>query len=184
MKYFSIENSVDRVHGLIDRAAVDRAAPWSTVDRRHRAQLELAERRHAAPKLTAMARGGRRRRRGAHRGQNRAARWRGCVDGGEEWNTTSVLGVGQLGARMSGARWGKMLQGKWPRRRHLLYGRRGDRGEGKRCGEGNGRRRFINVPIMREEARGRPFDEGEMKGVGRRFSSTPTGCGSSVEGGR
>jgi hypothetical protein len=111
MKYFSIENSVDRVHGSVDRAAVDRAAPWSTVDRRHRAQLELAERRHAAPKLTAMARGGRRRRRGAHRGQNRAARWRGCADGGEEWNMTSVLGVGQLGARMSGARWGKMLQG-------------------------------------------------------------------------
>jgi hypothetical protein len=69
MKYFSIENSVDRVHG-----SVDRAAPWSTVDRRHRAQpelaRELAERCHAAPKLTAAARGGRGRRRGAHRGQN------------------------------------------------------------------------------------------------------------------
>jgi hypothetical protein len=26
------------------------------------------------------------------------------------------------------------------------------------------------------EARGRPFDEGEMKGRGHRFDSTPTGC--------
>jgi hypothetical protein len=34
MKYFSIENSVDRVHGLVDRAA-----PWSTVDRRHQSSL-------------------------------------------------------------------------------------------------------------------------------------------------
>jgi hypothetical protein len=31
------------------------------------------------------------------RGQNRAARWRGCAGGREEWNTTSVLGVGWLG---------------------------------------------------------------------------------------
>jgi hypothetical protein len=30
---------------------------------------------------------------------------------------------------------------------------------------------------MEEEARGRPFDEGEMKGVGRRFGSAPSGCG-------
>jgi hypothetical protein len=48
MKYFSIENSVDRVHG-----SVDRAASWSTVDWGHRARPELAERCHAAPKLTA-----------------------------------------------------------------------------------------------------------------------------------
>jgi hypothetical protein len=69
MKYFSIEKSVDRVHGLVDRAA-----PWSTVDRRHRARLELtgelAERCHVAPKLTAAAREGRGRRRGDHNGQN------------------------------------------------------------------------------------------------------------------
>jgi hypothetical protein len=32
------------------------------------------------------------------------------------------------------------------------------------------------VPVMGEDARGWPFDEGEMKGVGRRFGSTPTGC--------
>jgi hypothetical protein len=48
---------VDRVHG-----SVDQAAPWSTVDRRHRARRELAgelaERRHAAPKLTAVVREG------------------------------------------------------------------------------------------------------------------------------
>jgi hypothetical protein len=36
---------------------------------------------------------------------------------------------------------------------------------------------------MGEEARGRPFDEGEMKGVGCRFSSTPTGCGRAMDGG-
>jgi hypothetical protein len=30
---------------------------------------------------------------------------------------------------------------------------------------------------------GRPFDEGEMKGVGRRFGSTPAGCGRVTDGG-
>jgi hypothetical protein len=44
-----------------------------------RVRPELAEvltvRRYGAPKLTAAARGGRGQRRGAHRGQNRAARW-------------------------------------------------------------------------------------------------------------
>jgi hypothetical protein len=106
MKYFSIENSVDRVHG-----SVDRAAPWSMVDRRHRDRpdlaRELAERRHAAPKLTAVVWGGRGRWRGAHRVQNRATRWRGCAGGGEEWNMTSVLDVGRLGAWISRARWAK-----------------------------------------------------------------------------
>jgi hypothetical protein len=33
------------------------------------------------------------------------------------------------------------------------------------------------------EARGRPFDEGEMKGRGRRFDSTPTWCGWATDGG-
>jgi hypothetical protein len=79
--------------------------------------------RRAAPRGTKAHRGGaggRGRRRGAHRGQNRAGRWRGCVGGGEEWNTMSVLGVGQLRARISEARWGKTLWGKWPRWWHLL----------------------------------------------------------------
>jgi hypothetical protein len=40
------------------------------------------------------------------------------------------------------------------------------------------------VPVTGEEARGQPFDEGEMKGVGRRFGSTPTGCGSVMDGGK
>jgi hypothetical protein len=35
---------------------------------------------------------------------------------------------------------------------------------------------------MGVEARGRPFDEGEMKGVGRWFGSTPTGCGRVADG--
>jgi hypothetical protein len=39
------------------------------------------------------------------------------------------------------------------------------------------------VPVTGEEARGRPFDEGEMKGVGRRFGSTPTWCGRVMDGG-
>jgi hypothetical protein len=64
--------------------------------------------------------GGRGRQRKAHQGQNRAAQWRGCASGGEEWNTTSVLGVGRLRAQISGARWGKMLQWKWLRWWHLL----------------------------------------------------------------
>jgi hypothetical protein len=39
------------------------------------------------------------------------------------------------------------------------------------------------VPVTGEEARGWPFDEREMKGVGRRFGSTPTGCGRAMDGG-
>jgi hypothetical protein len=39
------------------------------------------------------------------------------------------------------------------------------------------------VPVTGEEARGRPFEEREMKGVGRRFGSTPTGCGRAMDGG-
>jgi hypothetical protein len=34
-----------------------------------------------------------------------------------------------------------------------------------------------STPVTGVEARGRPFDEGEMKGRGRQFDSTPTGCG-------
>jgi hypothetical protein len=30
---------------------------------------------------------------------------------------------------------------------------------------------------------GQPFDEGEMKGVGRRFSSAPSGCRRAAQGG-
>jgi hypothetical protein len=63
-----------------------------------------------APKLTTAARGGRGRRRGAHRGQNRATRWRGCAGGGDEWNMASVLGVGWLRARISRDRWGKCCE--------------------------------------------------------------------------
>jgi hypothetical protein len=33
-----------------------------------------------------------------------------------------------------------------------------------------------SMPVTGVEARGRPFDEGEMKGRGCRFDSTPTGC--------
>jgi hypothetical protein len=39
------------------------------------------------------------------------------------------------------------------------------------------------VLVTGEEVRGRPFDEGEMKGVGRRFGSTQTGCGRVMDGG-
>jgi hypothetical protein len=39
------------------------------------------------------------------------------------------------------------------------------------------------VPVTGEEASGRPFDEGEMKGVGCWFGSTPTGCGRAMDGG-
>jgi hypothetical protein len=38
----------------------------------------------------------------------------GRCDAGGEWNMASVLGVGWLGARISGARWGKTLRVKWP----------------------------------------------------------------------
>jgi hypothetical protein len=40
-----------------------------------------------------------------------------------------------------------------------------------------------STPVTGVEARGRPFDEGEMKGRGRRFDSTPTGCGWVTDGG-
>jgi hypothetical protein len=36
---------------------------------------------------------------------------------------------------------------------------------------------------MGEEARGRSFDEGEMKRVGRWFGSTPAGCGRAMDDG-
>jgi hypothetical protein len=69
------------------------------VDQRHRARSELVgeltERRHATPKLTTAARGGRGQRHGAHRGQNRATRWRGCTGGGEDRSSAAVLGVGK-----------------------------------------------------------------------------------------
>jgi hypothetical protein len=39
------------------------------------------------------------------------------------------------------------------------------------------------VPVTGVEARWRPFDEGEMKGVGFRFGSTPTGRGRATDGG-
>jgi hypothetical protein len=39
------------------------------------------------------------------------------------------------------------------------------------------------VSVTGEEARGRPFDEGEMKGVGHRFGSTLAGCGRAMDGG-
>jgi hypothetical protein len=59
-----------------------------------------------APKLTAAARGGRGRRRGAHRGQSRAARWRGCAGGVEDQSSAAVLGVEQVEARRSETRSG------------------------------------------------------------------------------
>jgi hypothetical protein len=40
-----------------------------------------------------------------------------------------------------------------------------------------------STPVTGVEARGHPFDEGEMKGRGRRFDSTPTGCGWETDGG-
>jgi hypothetical protein len=46
----------------------------------------------------------------------------------------------------------------------------------------NGRRRFINAGYG-SGTRGRSFDEGEMKGRGHRFDSTPTGCGWATDGG-
>jgi hypothetical protein len=39
------------------------------------------------------------------------------------------------------------------------------------------------MPVTGGEAWGRQFDEGEMKGVGRWFGSTPTGCGRAMDGG-
>jgi hypothetical protein len=40
-----------------------------------------------------------------------------------------------------------------------------------------------STPVTGVEARGRLLDEGKMKGRGRRFDSTPTGCGSAMDGG-
>jgi hypothetical protein len=39
------------------------------------------------------------------------------------------------------------------------------------------------MPVMGVEVRGRPFDEGKMKEVERRFGSTPTGCRRATDGG-
>jgi hypothetical protein len=40
-----------------------------------------------------------------------------------------------------------------------------------------------STPVTGVEARGRSFDEGEMKGSGHRFDSTPTGCRWATDGG-
>jgi hypothetical protein len=40
-----------------------------------------------------------------------------------------------------------------------------------------------STPVTDVEARGRPFDEGEMKGRGHRFDSTLAGCGWATDGG-
>jgi hypothetical protein len=37
--------------------------------------------------------------------------------------------------------------------------------------------------VTEVEARGRPFDEGEMKGRGHQFDSTPAGCGWETDSG-
>jgi hypothetical protein len=39
-----------------------------------------------------------------------------------------------------------------------------------------------STPVTGVEVKGRPFDEGEMNGRGRRFDSTPTGCGWTTNG--
>jgi hypothetical protein len=54
-------------------------------------------------------------------------------------------------------------------------GGRAGRSGGKRSS--GGRWCFIKAPVTEVEVRGHPFDEGEMKGVGRRFGSAPSGCG-------
>jgi hypothetical protein len=59
----------------------------------------------------------------------------------------------------------------------------GEAAEGKGDGRSSGGRScFIKVPVTKEEARGRPFYEGEMKGVGSRFSSAPSRCGRVAHG--
>jgi hypothetical protein len=77
--------------------------PWA---RGHSAAGALTVRRYRAPKLTAVARGGRGRRRGAHRGHIRAARLRGCAGGGEDRGSAVVLGVEQVEAWRSETRSG------------------------------------------------------------------------------
>jgi hypothetical protein len=59
-------------------------------------------------------------------------------------------------------------------------GRAGRSGGGRSSG---GRWCFIKASVTEEEERGWPFDEGEMKGVGRRFSSAQSGCGRAAHGG-
>jgi hypothetical protein len=46
-----------------------------------------------------------------------------------------------------------------------------------------GRWCFIKALVTKEEARGQPFDEGEMKGLGRWFGFAPSGCGRAAHGG-
>jgi hypothetical protein len=59
---------------------------------------------------------------------------------GGEWNMTLVLGVGRLGARISRARWGKMLQVKWMSLTtpFIVSGRRGEVALGRRVTGGSG----------------------------------------------
>jgi hypothetical protein len=61
----------------------------------------------------------------------------------------------------------------------------GEAAEGRGDGQSNeGQWCFIKAPVTEEEVRGWPFDEGGMKGVGRRFDSAPSGCRRVAHGAR
>jgi hypothetical protein len=96
--------------------------------------------------------------------------------GGANW-TTRGLGRegGERGADLSAV---KMVGGVMPFYRvwEAVEGSGGGAVRGTAGGTSS-------TPVTEVEARGRPFDEEEMKGRGHRFDSTPAGCGWATDGG-
>jgi hypothetical protein len=112
-----------------------------------------------------------------------ASGWRGSDGrasakggGGRANSTTRGLGRegGERGVDLSAV---KMASGVAPfyRVREAMEGSGGGAVRGTAGGASS-------TPVTGVEARGRPFDEGEMKGRGHRFNSTPAGCGWETDG--
>jgi hypothetical protein len=112
-----------------------------------------------------------------------ASGWRGSDGrasakggGGRANSTTRGLGRegGERGVDLSAV---KMASGVAPfyRVREAMEGSGGGAVRGTAGGASS-------TPVTGVEARGRPFDEGEMKETQHRFNSTPAGCGWETDG--
>jgi hypothetical protein len=109
------------------------------------------------------------------RGSEDRASAKGGSDGANSTTRGSGREDGERGADLSAV---KMVGGVAPfyRVREAVEGSGGGAVRGTAGGTSS-------TPVTGVEARGRPLDGGEMKGRGRRFNSTPTGCGWATDGG-
>jgi hypothetical protein len=109
------------------------------------------------------------------RGSDGRASAKGGVGGANSMTRGSGREGGERGADLSAV---KMAGGVAPfyMVREAVEGSGGGAVRGM-AGDGSSK------PVTGVEARGRPLDEGKMKGWGRRFDSTPTGCGWATDDG-